>query len=199
MTTISRKTPLKQSLAVALIFQLSWAVAALLALWAGAPVNVGLLVALMFMPWVPAAVELVTRTPLPLALQVHYHVFITLSSVAGSTFGFYALVPHWDTIAHVVSGTLLVWLGLYAVQRVELQIKKRLPRWFTIAVALATPLAFAALWEVAEFLSDTFLGTSTQADLEDSVIDMIAAVIGAVVGTLLALWLKRPKSVMPRF
>lgn len=198
MTQPTWKPRLIYSLKVALGFQLVWVLAAVIAALGGVFVNIGLILFLIPLLWVPAALELMTKSKLPLVLHLNYHLFITLSSVAGSAFGVYAVVPHWDTFVHVYSGTLLAWLGFFAVKVAGEQAKARIRGWFAVSVALATPLAFAALWEISEYLSDTYLGTTTQANLEDSIIDMFAALIGAVIAAILAVWLTWPKSVLPR-
>lgn len=189
---------LKQSLGLAFIFQIGWIAAAGIILLLGGSVNIVLLALLLFLPWIPVVLELLTKTKLPMALQAHFHIFITLSSVAGSTFGMYALVPHWDTFVHIDSAILLAWLGLFAVRQVREDVKAPIPRWFVGWVAFLTPMAFAALWEIAEYTSDGLLNTTTQHGLEDTAVDMLAALVGAILTTAIALWWKVPKSVMPR-
>ena len=198
MRSLEQKSQLIRSLKLALYFQVSWIVVALIVLMVGGNPGIGLIIAMMLVLWVPAAFELVTGIKLPTAIQVHFHAFITASSIAGSAFGFYALIPHWDSIVHLDSGILLAWFGFYLVRSAEDSVHRAFPLWFSIVVSFATPMALAALWEISEFLSDRFLGTSTQADLEDTIVDMAVAVIGAVVAILLALWLTKPKSVLPR-
>lgn len=188
---------LKHSLFLALIFQISWVIAVLISAMMGKNSNVGLLLLLMVVLWIPAVILLLTRTRLPDALQIHFYVFITLSSVMGSLFGLYALIPHWDTYVHIDSGVLLAWLGLFAVRHASESSKASIPRWFTLSVAVATSLAFGALWEISEFLSDTYLHTTTQANLEDSIVDMGAALIGAVIAVLIVIFWAVPKSVLP--
>lgn len=198
MRSLEQRSQLKRSLKLALYFQASWIIAALIVLIAGGTPGIGLIIAMMFILWVPAIFQLVTGITLPTAIHVHFHAFITASSIAGSAFGFYALIPHWDSIVHVDSGILLAWFGFFLVRSAEDAVHRTFPLWFSISVGFATPMAFAALWEISEFISDRFLGTTTQADLEDTIVDMAVAVIGAVVAILLALWLTRPKSVLPR-
>ena len=46
-------------------------------------------------------------------------------------------------------------------------------------------MAFAAAWEIYEFASDTFLHTTMQAGgLEDTIVDMLAALIGATIAVI---------------
>ena len=81
----------------------------------------------------------------------------------------------------------------------EASIKKTVPLWFKNVVAFMTPMAFAAAWEIYEFMSDKYIGTVMQAGgLEDTIVDMLAALIGAIVAVVVStawpLWQKRFKS-----
>ena len=198
MASFAVKDQLRRSLELALIFQIGWVVASGVLIFIGVPINVNLLIILVPVLWVPAILEQIIKRPLPIALHIHYHIFITASSVGGSLWGLYALIPHWDSIVHVDSGVLIAWFGFFIVREAEAQVKRAFPKWFAISTALAMPMAFAAMWEVSEFLSDTFLHTTTQAGLEDTIVDMGVAFLGALIALALAVWWRIPKTVMPK-
>ncbi len=199
MTSSIKVSTLKRSLPLALIFQIGWVIVVIIGLLFGMYLNISLLILLLVTLWVPAALELITRTKFPTVLHVNFSILLTIASFMGSLFGVYALIPHWDSFAHWYSGLLLAWLGLFAVKAVTDKTKGKvsIPRWFSIAVAIATPLAFAALWEICEFMSDTFLHTHTQAGLQDTILDMVSAGVGAIIAVLILVWFKAPKSVLP--
>ena len=192
------KPQLKQSLAWALAFQVSWVAIALIATAVHVPVTLWLVALLIPLLWIPALVEVMTRTGIPMALQLQYFIFITASSVAGSAFNVYGAIPHWDSVVHGYSGVILAWLGFYAVKHMEKHMYVRLPQWFAIVMALAVPLACAAVWEIGEFLSDLFFHTHTQAGLTDTISDMASAGIGATIAILVAVWVGRPRSFLPQ-
>lgn len=194
-----RLSQLRKSLLLALPFQLSWLCAALLVFLAGGSMKLPLILALIPLLWAPTLLELITKAKLPLVIQLNFHIFVTASAVGGSGFGLYGLIPHWDTIVHFYSGVIFAWLGLFAVQAAELKRRGKLPKWFVIISALAVPLALATLWECYEFACDMLFGLTMQAGgLDDTMVDSIAAGAGSVVAVLVAVWLKMPKSVMPR-
>lgn len=194
-----RLSQLQKSLLLALPFQLSWLCAALLVFLAGGAMKFPLILALIPLLWAPTLLELVTKTKLPLVIHLHFHIFITASAVGGTGFGLYGLIPHWDTVVHFYSGVIFVWLGLFALQAAEMKIRGKLPKWFVVVVALAIPLALAMLWECYEFACDKLFGLTMQAGgLDDTIIDSIAAGVGSVVAVLVAVWMKLPKSVVPR-
>lgn len=194
-----RLSQLQHSLLIALPFQLAWLVAALVAFLAGGQGNLILVVALVPVLWAPTLLELITKVNLPGVFQLHFHAFVSASAVAGSGLGLYGFVPNWDTIVHAYSGLIFAWLGLFMVRAAEINIKGKLARWFTVLVALAVPLALAVLWELYEYACDVLFGTTMQAGgLEDTIVDMAAAGVGAVIAILIAIWAKAPKSILPR-
>lgn len=199
MTTLSFKPNVRHSLFIALIFQVAWILLGLIFAATGREVVWALLIANLLTLWAPAAFELVTKTRLPDALQIHYLLFVTAASLVGSALGGYADIPNWDTIVHIDSGVLLAWLGMYMVRYVEEVHKATLPRWFAAFVTISVPLVFAVLWETYEFLSDLLIHTTMQAGgLEDTIVDMVAALVGGTLAVMLATWGWVPKTMAPR-
>lgn len=197
--SVTAKFRLNNSLKLAFSFQLAWVVIAGICIAIGRPIAIELLAFNLVTLFAPALLEVLTRTKLPIALQVHFFVFVTSASLLGSIVGFYGLVPNWDTYVHLDSGVLMTWLGLFVVREAESQSKARLPKWFALATAFAVTMALAAMWEIYEFFSDVLIHTNMQiGGLEDTMIDTIAAVVGALIAIVIALWLKAPKSVLPK-
>lgn len=182
-------TQVKQSLLIALYIQIAWVAAGLLFGAMGTQVQWGLLLANLLTLWAPAAFILVTRMSLPPSFQYGFAAFITGASLIGSALGGYAAIPNWDTYVHVYSGTMLAWLGYILVGQAASKAKS-LPLWLMNVFAFMTPLAFAALWEIYEYTSDQLWGTTMQAGgLEDTIVDMAAALVGASVALIAAsLW-----------
>lgn len=194
-----RLSQLQTALVLALPFQLAWLLAALLVFLADGTIKFSLIAALIPVLWAPTLLELVTKTKIPTIIQLHFHIFVSASAVAGTGFGLYGLVPEWDTIVHFYSGVIFIWLGLFTAKAVERKTKHMLPRWFAVIVALAISLSIAAIWEVYEFACDTFFGTTMQAGgLEDTMVDTLAAGAGSAVALLIAMWTKAPKDVVSR-
>jgi len=182
--------PLRRSLIIALLFQIAWVLTGIIFSLSGAYVSWILLIANMLTLWAPALFILITKSNLSDGFQIGFGIFITASSLIGSALGGYGFIPNWDTIVHIYSGTLLAWFGFVIAGMAEKSIKKSLPLWFKNVVAFMTPLAFAAAWEIYEFMSDVFLGTTMQAGgLQDTIVDMVAALLGASVALIAStLW-----------
>lgn len=187
------------SLKLVFAFQIGWIVASVFCILTGRPIEIGLLGVNLIVLFAAVAVELVTRTKLPIALAVNFYVFVTLAAFLGSIVGFYGSVPGWDTYVHGYSGALITWFGFFVVQQAERQAKTQLPKWFAIAAAFAICMGVAALWEVYEYFSDLVLHTNMQVGgLDDTMIDTIAAGVGALIALVIAAWFKAPKSVLPK-
>ncbi|MFD4961133.1 hypothetical protein [Microbacterium sp. NPDC058389] len=188
----------RRSLLFALPFQVVTIALALVLALIGFPIQVLLTVLLALTMWAPAAAELVFRTTLPRALQLHYLIFITLGPFAGSALNVYAMIPDWDTLIHFDSGVMLAWLGMLWVRRVEERVGTPLPSWFGLLVVQLTPMAFAAAWEICEYASDLIIGTNSQnGSLEDTMGDIMAGTLGGLFAIVLLVILRRPRTVAP--
>lgn len=187
----------RRSLLLALPFQAGAVVLALVLSAAGLPAQVLLTVLLALSMWAPAAAELVFRTTLPRALQLHYLIFITLGPYAGSALNVYVAIADWDTLIHFDSGVMLAWLGMLWVRRMEERVNAPFPAWFGLAVIQLTAMAFAAAWEICEFASDRLIGTVAQGGLDDTMADIMAGTMGGLFAIALLLILGRPRSLAP--
>lgn len=187
----------RRSLLLALPFQAGALVIALALSAAGLPAQVLLTVLLVVAMWAPAAAELVFRTTLPRALQLHYLIFITLGPYAGSALNVYVAIADWDTLIHFDSGVMLAWLGMLWVRRMEERVDAAFPAWFALAVIQLTAMAFAAAWEICEFASDQLIGTVSQNGLDDTMADILAGTMGGLFAIALLLILGRPRSLAP--
>lgn len=85
------------------------------------------------------------------------------------------------------SGAVTAWFGFFLVRAAERQSKNQFPKWFAIAAAFAVAMATASLWEIYEYLSDVIIHTNMQiGGLEDTMIDMMSAAIGALIALAIA-------------
>ncbi|GAA5210157.1 hypothetical protein [Microbacterium kyungheense] len=193
-----RLKAVRGSLLLALPFQVGSIVLAVVLAAAGLQVEVLLTVLLALSMWAPAAAELLFRTTLPRALQLHYLIFLVAGPFLGSALHVYWVIADWDTLIHFDSGVLLAWLGMLWLRRVEEQLEVALPTWFGLLVIQLTPMAFAAAWEICEFASDHILGTKAQLDsLVDTMGDIMAGSLGGLFAIALLLVLRRPRTVAP--
>ena len=163
--------------------------------------------------------ELVFRVRLPLFFEIMIMGFAFMSTALSTTYGFYALIPEWDSIVHTVSGMVFSAMGLclaHLIFRDRLEGKHQALVFILFAFLIA--LAVGYLWEIFEYTADAVIENNLQCyrngivkdlgngtyivnslrgtGLIDTLTDMIVNCAGAV-GFLLVfliLFLKKPNT-----
>jgi len=114
-----------------------------------------------------------------LALLIH---------ISGYIQGRYLNIPNWDTLAHTVSGSIIALLGFVLILFLDKMRKYNLDPTFIAGFTVMFGLTGEYLWEIYEFLVDTFLGGSLagkmQADNTDTMVDMIFVLIPSIIVAL---------------
>lgn len=108
--------------------------------------------------------------------------FIMISSLLGSCYGFYD-INHYDDFLHLWSGliTVSIAFSIMTFFHSDNNIKK-INKYFIIIYVFMFSMGVASLWEISEFLIDRFLGMNMQVGgLVDTMIDMIDALVGAII------------------
>lgn len=113
------------------------------------------------------------------ALYIGIIIFIMISSLLGTCYNFYS-INHYDDFLHLVSGGLSCVVAWSIFKYFNIESQQKLI--FLAIFVFMFNMGVASLWEILEFLLDTFLGMNTQAGgLTDTVIDMIDALIGSII------------------
>ena len=94
----------------------------------------------------------------------------------------YETIPHLDILMHLLGGAAIAFFLWTAIcTGIRSGILGR-PNLLGIAALTFTSTVSCALyWEFAEFLSDRYFGTKTQAGLEDALLDMVFGLVGGAV------------------
>lgn len=112
-------------------------------------------------------------------------VFVFMASPLGSVINLYRSFGPYDKIVHLISGFLLAALGMLIIEKLMKKTAK-----ISDLAPFALPMVFAAcmfssggagIWEIFEFLADKLAGGQMQRGMVDTVTDMIAGNIGAIV------------------
>jgi uncharacterized RDD family membrane protein YckC len=117
-----------------------------------------------------------------------YSIFIVfIANGLGSFFGWYSLLPWYDTAMHVLGGFTLGWFyfALFFNQAKQAIVGKKTLLTFLSMLAFVFVVAF--MWEVFEFCLQGFLQIKTLASPIDSVHDLIAGLAGGIVSFLFAI------------
>ncbi|MEN9561489.1 MAG: hypothetical protein RIQ56_762 [Candidatus Parcubacteria bacterium] len=152
-------------------------------------------VALMYLP---SFVKSRYRLYLPFALDLWIVSFIFLTLFVGGVGNVYNDFPIWDKLLHFQSGLLLAAAGYVAIYLLNESegTSLDLSPGFISVFAVAFALALGVMWEMLEFFGDLTFGSSWQNGNTDTMVDLIADGIGAVIFSAGAyFWMYRHKRV----
>jgi hypothetical protein len=110
--------------------------------------------------------------------------------LAACEIGGYDAYPPLDTPMHLLGGVAIAFFfwttyKVAGTSGVLGQINRRAAALLTFSSSVAC----AMFWEFAEFLSDRYLGTTTQKGMEDTLLDMLLGVIGGL-GFVVMAWFR---------
>ena len=116
------------------------------------------------------------------SIYINLVIFIMVSSLLGSCFKFYS-INHYDDFLHLYSGILSCNVAYLIIRYFNNEENiKMVNKVFVMIFLFMFTMGVASLWEIMEFSLDNILGTHTQiGGLEDTMIDMIDALIGAII------------------
>lgn len=116
------------------------------------------------------------------SIYINLGIFIMVSSLLGSCFKFYS-INHYDDFLHLYSGVLSCNIAYLIIRYFNNEENiKMVNKVFVIIFLFMFTMGVASLWEIMELSLDNILGTHTQiGGLEDTMIDMIDALIGAII------------------
>ena len=116
------------------------------------------------------------------SIYINLVIFIMVSSLFGSCFKFYS-INHYDDFLHLYSGVLSCNIAYLIIRYFNNEENiKMVNKVFVMIFLFMFTMGVASLWEIMEFSLDNILGTHTQiGGLEDTMIDMIDALIGAFI------------------
>ncbi len=129
---------------------------------------------------VPTAVT--RRLSITLPWEVNLLVALSLYlHISGEILGYYDIYyPYYDKIAHFISGITVSVLAFVIVLLLDRFSRINLSRWMIVGSIIIAAMAMEGFWEIYEWLFDTFLGTDLQHGLDDTMLDMISVLVGAI-------------------
>ena len=116
------------------------------------------------------------------SIYINLVIFIMVSSLLGSCFKFYS-INHYDDFLHLYSGILSCNVAYLIIRYFNNEENiKMVNKVFVLIFLFMFTMGVASIWEIREFSLDNILGTHTQiGGLEDTMIDMVDALIGAII------------------
>ncbi|WP_054957885.1 hypothetical protein [Paenibacillus dakarensis] len=124
-----------------------------------------------------------TRTRLSSGLRFSILLFITITMLLAKLFNMYSVIPHLDKIEHLLSGAILVYVGLLIHDKtIQRHPERHLHQPGAIWFALFFSVAMAGVWEIYEFTVDHLFGLVSQnGSLTDTMWDIICGTAGAII------------------
>lgn len=159
-------------------------------------------VLLGLLTFVPYLFKKVFKIQIPIVLEILYLMFCAATIMLGEIFEFYIKYKWWDDFLHIFSGSFISVIGFVVLFyfNEKKNIKFDLSPGFIIFFCLCFSLSAEFLWEVIEWTLDSIVGSNMQrymhditlepfvgrAALEDTMWDMIEALVGSVILNLFA-------------
>lgn len=141
----------------------------------------------------PSVLKYRYRFYLPFALDLSIvGLFATL--FLGHLANFYDYIPLWDKFVHFQSGLILGVAGFVLVYTLNEQesVHLDLSPGFISFFSVTFSLAIGVVWELVEFTADTLLGVGWQNGNADTMWDLIAAGVGALMVSIVGyFWMYR--------
>lgn len=149
----------------------------------------------------PKFLEYRFKIKIPLNMRFLLAIFLYCAIYLGETKRFYYIVPHWDTMLHLISGAVLVAIGfslLTLLNRMD-SVPIKLNPICIVIFSFCFAITLGVIWEIYEFLCDGLLNLNMQKfaledgnnligrdalidTMKDLIIDCIGATIMSVIG-----------------
>lgn len=156
-------------------------------------------------------VEKIFKIKLPSLLVASYFIFIIGATVGAELFGLYLNINGWDSILHIYSGALLAMFAVVLLlnhDKYSKETRVDIVYFFIISVSFAVMIG--VLWEIYEYTGDSLFGMNMQittsyegvvlqgqAAIYDTMKDLIIDLIGAVIGAIISIYsLKNNKGLL---
>lgn len=116
---------------------------------------------------IPTLITNSLKIKLPTVLESIIYIFIFSAEILGEINNFYMVIPHWDTILHILNGFLAAGVGFSLVDLLNENSTKsfKLSPIFVAIVAFCFSMTIGILWEFFEYTADTYLKTDMQKDV----------------------------------
>ncbi len=103
---------------------------------------------------------------LPSVLESIILLFIFSAEILGEIQSFYTIIPHWDTMLHVLNGFLMAAIGFAMIDILnnDPRFHINMSPYFVAFVAFCFSMTVGVLWEFFEFAVDSFLKYDMQKD-----------------------------------
>ena len=131
--------------------------------------------------FIPDILRRYARFVIPFTYEVGLMMFIFLSLIVGEYFDLYGKFLWWDDMLHFVSGLVVGCIALLVLHIDDVRKRSVSRPWLAAMFVFSLVLATASAWEIVEFSVDKLAHGHMQYGLDDTMVDIINAGIGALV------------------
>ncbi|MEM4259316.1 MAG: hypothetical protein QXS38_00950 [Candidatus Pacearchaeota archaeon] len=104
-------------------------------------------------------------------------IVILLLHLFGENFGLFVKIRFYSPMMHFFGTAIIAFFAYMTIYLLNCAGKIDLPRYLLVIFVIAFALGLGAVWEIGEFASDKYLGTTDQGDgidpLDDTMYDLI--------------------------
>ncbi len=122
--------------------------------------NILMTIVFLVLCFVPFFLHWIFKWDIPVYMISLYYIFILLTTLGGTIYGLYEIIPFYDILLHTMSGVLLGGLGYYLFGIFSKDRSYNLTLMFLFIISFA--ILGGVVWEIWEFATDHFLGYNSQ-------------------------------------
>lgn len=145
--------------------------------------------AAIFIPLFIFIVDKLSGHRIPQVGKFVYLLFFFFSAGLGAIGNFYGTVPYYDKFIHTSMGLLFTWLFILGYERYKKHQKYDFRTFALSSICFTATLA--VFWEICEFTFDLIFDKNVQKSNTDTMMDMIVAIVGCIIVTLIFIWRKK--------
>jgi hypothetical protein len=139
------------------------------------------LLALLLM-FSPALIRKDFRADFPSLIDTLILVYLFLGTYLGSFKSFFEEIWWWDILLHLLMGINIALISFSIIFRLkEVKAHVQLSPFMITSFSFAISMAAGGIWEIIEYILDTFFGFELQQPHPDTMIDLIFVFIGGLV------------------
>jgi hypothetical protein len=136
----------------------------------------------LFLMFSPALIRKDFRADFPSLIDTLILVYLFLGTYLGSFKSFFEKIWWWDILLHLLMGISIALISFSVIFRLrELKSHVQMSSFMIAFFSFAITMAAGAIWEIIEYILDTFFGFELQQPHPDTMIDLIFVFIGGLI------------------
>jgi hypothetical protein len=136
----------------------------------------------LFLMFSPALIRKDFRADFPSLIDTLVLVYLFLGTYLGSFKSFFEEIWWWDILLHLLMGINIALISFAIIFRLkEIKAHVQLSPFMIAFFSFAISMAAGGIWEIIEYILDTFFGFELQQPHPDTMIDLIFVLIGGLI------------------